>query len=164
MTALEITNIRDFMTKLLLSDTFDRLQTVEASITTYNSFRIDGTVHPEYYEEESSGDIHGTYSLWKDLKPFCLSIIKGKRTPLRFRIVFILGEDDMEELFRQNEMSSLVPDINSLVMTVNYDNLILTCTSGISLRTFSLDKSAGKIWDKYVADFLDHHEIPYEIR
>jgi len=164
MIALEITNIRDFMTKLLLSDTFDHLQTVEVSVTTYNTFHIDGSIHPEYYTDETPEAVTDRYSLWKDIKPFCLSIIKGKRVPLHFRIIFILGTADMETLFRQHDVSSLIPDINSLAMTVNYDSLILSCTSGISLRTFSLDKTAEKLWDQCLTKFFEQHDIPYEIR
>ena len=44
MIALQIQDIKNFMSKLLLSQTFDNFLMVEGSIKTYNTFRIDGTL------------------------------------------------------------------------------------------------------------------------
>ena len=46
MIALQIADTKTFMQKLLLTDTFDRFLMLEATITTFNTFHIDGTLHP----------------------------------------------------------------------------------------------------------------------
>ena len=48
MIALQIADIRVFMKKLLLSETFDRFLLLEGSITTFNTFEIDGTFQKAY--------------------------------------------------------------------------------------------------------------------
>ena len=52
MVALQIQDIKYFMNKLLLSQTFDNFQLVEGSITTYNTFRIEGRVHKDFFTNE----------------------------------------------------------------------------------------------------------------
>ena len=52
MIALQIQDIKNFMSKLLLSQTFDHFLLVEGSITTFNTFRIEGRVHKDFFSEE----------------------------------------------------------------------------------------------------------------
>ena len=40
MLALKITDVKDFMNKLLIGEVFDRFSLVEASVTTFNTFTI----------------------------------------------------------------------------------------------------------------------------
>ena len=42
MRAFQIQDVKSFMSHLLLSNTFDRFLLTEASITTFNTFFIDG--------------------------------------------------------------------------------------------------------------------------
>ena len=91
MIALQIQDIKSFMSKLLLSQTFDQFLLVEGSITTYNTFRIEGRLHKDFFteeEREEKGMASRDFSLWKDVKPFCLELIKGKKTPLGFKFTF----------------------------------------------------------------------------
>ena len=47
MRAFQIQDVKSFMSHLLLSNTFDRFLLTEASITTFNTFFIDGHLHKE---------------------------------------------------------------------------------------------------------------------
>ena len=49
MIALQIADIKTFMKKLLLSESFDRFLLLEGSITTFNTFHIDGTLQKAYF-------------------------------------------------------------------------------------------------------------------
>lgn len=42
MLALKINDVKSFMNQLLIGDTFDSFSLVEASITTFSNFTIDG--------------------------------------------------------------------------------------------------------------------------
>ncbi|MBQ9061448.1 MAG: hypothetical protein IJ121_01275 [Eubacterium sp.] len=53
MIAFEIDQVKLFMSRLLLSDAFDHFLVPEVSITTYATFRIDGTLHPAFYGDIS---------------------------------------------------------------------------------------------------------------
>ena len=56
MLALQITNIKDFMSKLFLKDTFDSFYLVKSAITTANTFSIDGRIKKEYFTKEENED------------------------------------------------------------------------------------------------------------
>ena len=45
MIALQIVDLKDFMSKLLIGSTFDSFWLCEASVTTFATFTIDGTLH-----------------------------------------------------------------------------------------------------------------------
>ena len=47
MIALKITNLKKFMSQLLIGECFDSFWLSEASITTGNTYIIEGTLHPE---------------------------------------------------------------------------------------------------------------------
>ena len=42
MIAFSLTNTKEFMSHLLLADTFDHFSFIEGEIVTFNTFRIDG--------------------------------------------------------------------------------------------------------------------------
>ena len=52
MISLHILNVKDFMSQLLLHDTFDRFYLTEASITTFGTFLIDGHLQKGYFSSE----------------------------------------------------------------------------------------------------------------
>ena len=97
MIALQIKHVRDFMNKLLLQDTFDRFLVSEASVTTFATFAIDGQLHPEFYDPETpeGQKAKGRRQVtWQEIRPFCYSVIRGRRTPLAFKFVFQLPESE----------------------------------------------------------------------
>ena len=56
MIALRLTSIKDFMSHLLLSETFDSFQFIEGEIVTFNTFTIDECVEGDdfsFYELEA---------------------------------------------------------------------------------------------------------------
>lgn len=46
MIALNVQDVKDFMARLLISEEFDSFWLCEASITTFSTFQIDGTLLP----------------------------------------------------------------------------------------------------------------------
>ena len=89
MVALKIEEQKAFTAGLFIGEIFDKFLVREAEIVTYNQFTIDGKVRQGYFsEEELEENRIEEYSSWKTLKPVCYSLIKGKRLPESFRIVF----------------------------------------------------------------------------
>ena len=164
MRAFQIQDVKSFMSHLLLSHTFDRFLVPEASITTFNTFLIDGHIQKDYYsfdeadKEERDAQI---YSRWEQLRPFCLSLIKGKKTPLGMKIVFQLSPENLEKILRSNHLSLSANDINGLFLNLKYDGKQLLATTGTSLGIFTMDKTLEQIWDGLVASFLKKHQIPF---
>ena len=165
MVALQIQDIKNFMSRLLLSQTFDSFLLVEGTITTYNTFRIDGRVHKDFFTEEEleEKDLHHReFSLWKEVKPFCLELIKGKKTPLGFRFTFQLSRANTEKLLASSGITSILPEnVSGLLLNVRYDNGALNIITATNLTLFTLDKSLEHAWDDMVKRFLKQQEIRF---
>ena len=89
MISFQIQDIKDFMNKLLLSQTFDAFLVVQGSVVTYNTFHIDGHLHPDFYTKEEQEELRLSerrFSRWQELRPFCFELIKGKRNSSRFSV------------------------------------------------------------------------------
>lgn len=165
MTSFQILDIKGFMSRLLLKDTFDHFLTVEADITTFASFSIDGRLKKDYFtqeELEASGGSQTPFAFWSQVRPFCLDLIKGKRTPLGFKIVFALSPSNTEKLLSQSAASLNLSDVEGLFLNLRYDGQRLSCITGTSLNLFTLDKSLERTWDEMVEKFFKKIEIPFE--
>ncbi len=164
MISLRILDIKGFMAQLLLRDTFDRFYLTEASITTFGMFLIDGRLQKDYYtSEELENEAYAQpYSYWKQMRPFCLELIKGKKTPLRFKIVFQLSAANTQKLLSQLGASLSPSDINGLFLNLHFENQTLTCVTGTSLKLFTMDKSLEHAWDDMVRKFFRAKKIPAE--
>lgn len=106
MLALTISDVKDFMNKLLIGEVFDNFSLVEASVTTFNTFTIDGHLQQDFFDTDTVEEYKKEaveYSLWRDVKPYCFSIIRGKRTPLNFKIVFQLSPFQAQNLLKNLE-------------------------------------------------------------
>ena len=165
MVALQIQDIKIFMNKLLLSQTFDNFLLVEGSITTYNTFRIEGRVHKDFFsveEIEEKGLENREFSLWKEVKPFCLELIKGKKTPLGFKFTFQLSKENTAKLLASSGITSIQPEnISGLLLNIRYDNGALNVVTATNLSLFTLDKSLEHAWDDMVKRFLKQQEISF---
>lgn len=162
MIALKVQDVKDFMARLLISDEFDKFWLCEASITTFSTFQIDGTLHTDFFDTEEAEAIASakrTHCLWEEVKPYCFSIIKGKKTPLSFKIVFQLSRQAMKQLLLKNSSSWKEDDIYGLYLNLQYDGTSLVCTTGTSIKTFSMDKSLDFIWDECITAFFKKHQI-----
>ena len=155
MIALNVQDVKDFMARLLISEEFDSFWLCEASITTFSTFQIDGTLRPEFFDTEEAE----AHCLWQEVKPYCFSIIKGKKTPLSFKIVFQLSRQASEQLLLKNASSWSINDIYGLYLNLQYDGTSLICTTGTSMKLFSMDKSLDLIWDEAVITFFKKHQI-----
>ncbi len=156
MISLQITELKTFMNHLFLKETFDAFALTEASFLTFCSFHIDGQFQKEYYspeELEIQQMSQLPYAFWRQVRPFCLELIKGKHTPLEFRIILRLSKADTQKLLSSANLSLRADDIDGLFLNLHYKGT-LTCTTGTSLRFFTLDKTLDHVWDDAVKKFL----------
>ena len=143
MLALRILDLKDFTGKLFIGDVFNHFYFVEASFTTFLTHTLGGKLRNDFYHNERSP--HRMFCFWKEVKPQCYSIIKGKHTPLRFKIVFQLSRENVEKLLSQSGLSYTPDDIFGLYLNCQFDGEHLICTTGTSLRTFTLHKSLDRV-------------------
>ena len=165
MIALSIIDVKDFMNKLLIGEVFDRFFLVEASVTTFNTFTIDGRLQQDFFDTDTvamhkSNSIE--YSLWRDVKPYCFSVIRGRRTPLNFRIVLQLSHKQTQQILNPSFPDGSVPDCR-FCLNLQYRNDSLLCTTGESYTSFCLDKRPEHLWDEIIRKFLSGQHIAFQV-
>lgn len=164
MIALTISSVKECMAKLLLTDTFDPFEFVEGEITTFARFQLDGYLKKEFFDSDEAEMIgKREYAFWKDMREFCFSLIKGKKTPLGFQFVFGLSKPNIEKLLHRQELPFSPSDVGGLYINLKYDGSRLSCVTGTSMKTFTLDKSLEQEWDQMVQRFFTQKEIGFEI-
>ena len=162
MLALQITNIKEFMKKLLLQSAFDAFLVSEASVITFASFSIDGRLRPEFYPAEEAEALRRegrSQARWEEIRPFCLSLIRGHQLPLSFQVVLQLPPGDVLQLLDENGLADNPEDIYGLFLNIQYRNDVLSLTTGSSLRTFSMDRSLDNAWDRSVRELLAREDL-----
>lgn len=165
MLALQITSMKSFMNHLLVADTFENFLFAEATISTANTYQIDGHINKDFYSAEELSDPNCCpydFTQWKDIKPFVFNLIKGKRTPLFFKIVLHLNPANVGKLLAAGGCSIPAEQIKALVLTIKYDGTHAVLTTGSAFNTFIMSKEPDEIWDKAMVQFLSRKEIPFE--
>ena len=142
MTAFEIKDVKGFMGKLLASDAFDDFLILEAVITKANTFTIDGRLNEEYLSDlENEGESPtGRLQTWGNVRSFCFELIKGKTLPVYMKVVLQKSGEEADHY-----------------LNIVYDRKELRVVTGTSLRTFTLDKSMEREWDKSAEDLLKEY-------
>ena len=151
MIAFSLTNIKDFMSHLLLNETFDHFSFIEGEITTFNTFHIDGFIKKEFFD---SNAVLPEYSYWKNVR---------KRTPLAFQFVFSLAPKNIETLLLQNDLSVQADAVQGLYLNIRYNGETLTCITGTSFKTFTMDKTLEHAWDEMTENFFKKKGIDFEL-
>ncbi len=161
MIALELTDVKECMAKLLLSETFDPFYFIDGEITTFSTFTMDGYLQKDFYEKDMTPE--RDYALWKEVREYCFSLIKGKRTPLNFKFVLGLSDSNIEKLLAGQGLDFKPQDVRGLYLNLKYDGQKLQCITGTSMNLFTMDKSLEQAWDKMIQKFFTQKEIKYEV-
>lgn len=165
MTAFTISDIKQFMNRLLGSPLFDNFLLSEAMIQTGITHQIDGSLQKSFYTEEQLEELgiaDYPFAPFSLVRGNCFDLIKGKNVPLAFRFVFLLSPENMVNTIERSHSNFKTSDISGMFINLNYKNGKLTCTTGISYKTFSLDKSLEQEWDMLVERFFKKNQIDIE--
>lgn len=167
MKAYKIKELKNFMSRLLGSSAFDDFLLAEASITTYNTFFIDGHINKEFF----TGDLNHEgalppheFSAWQDMRSLCFDLIKGKRTPVSFKFVLHLKPELADTLLKEKESAVSLSDLKAFVLNIKYDGSELNCITATAFHTFIPDKTPDQIWDAYMVKFFDQNSINYDLK
>lgn len=165
MLAIQIKDIKTFMSKLLSADTFDSFLLEEAQIHTFNTFTIDGHQNREFYTREELEDpeiFPYEYSCWKDIKSICFQLIKGKKVPSFMKIILHKKTEEAYTLLEEAGSLEFADTLKAFVLTIKFDSNGLLLTTGTSFSTFIMDKTPDLLWDNAFRKFLDAQGIAFE--
>lgn len=165
MKVFQIKNVKDFMSKLLLTDLFDHFLLSEATICGKVTYVIDGRLTKDFWtaeELDTEGLSDSVYAPFSLLRSNCYDLIKGKKTPSSFRFVFLLSPKNLASTLARSNSGFPPENLSAAFLNIKYADGQLACTTGISYKTFSLDRSFEQYWDTLVAKFLSGHGIDFE--
>ena len=165
MIAVQIKDVKTFMSKLLSGDAFDSFLLEEAQIHTFNTFSIDGHRNREFYTREELEDpqiFPYEYSQWQEMKSICFQLIKGKKVPTFMKIILHKKPEEAYTLLEEGDAGALTDLLKALVITIKYDVNGLLLTTGTSFSTFLMDKTVDLLWDSAFRKFLTDKGIEFE--
>jgi hypothetical protein len=167
MIALEIKGTKNMMNSLLASEQFDSFLVEEVVVTTFNTFHIDGHLVKEFYSSEELEALGissqpAAFSRWKEIRPVCFQLIRGKKTPVSFKVVLHAAPQLVEKIAANPECGVAANLIRSLALNIRYDNGRVTCVTGCGFTTFIMDKSVEGLWDTCVRGLLSGFGIDFE--
>lgn len=165
MIALHLPEVRVFMNKLLCTEIFDNFLLQEAGIQGGISYHIEGALHTDFYSEDELEQEHLTglsFIPYGKVRTQCFDLIKGKRTPSFFKFVLLLSPANLENTLQRTGSTLTTSDVTAAFINLKFQNNKLLLTTGISYRTFTIDKSLDREWDALIKKFLKNHEIIFE--
>lgn len=163
MIALQVADVKDFMNKLFLGEVFDNFLLSELEVVHAATVQITGKRNKDWYGTEEWESLRErSYVTWREMRPLAFQIIKGNRTPLSMKGVFLLSEENTARVLERDRLPFKPEEVGGLFLNLRYDGKELKLVTGISLKSFSMDKSLEQQWDKDMRVFLKHHEVAVE--
>lgn len=151
MVSYQIEDVRSFMNHLLRQSTFDGWEVREVKLHTMIRYQITGDLNQSFFTEEELQDMDRSYCLWEDLKNTIFSLIKGHKQPTLMQITLA---------FPKAQVTEVPTDaVESFLLNIHFEDNALTLITAVSMRSFTMDRSAEQYWDRYIGTFLEKNEI-----
>lgn len=164
MIALQIDDVKRFMLQLFSKETFDSFWLYKATIKMGVSYVVDGFLNLDFYDTNEKEDLKGrTYALWKEQKQIVFTMIRGHKTPENMQIILMLSKENTEKVILQNNLPIDPEDIRGLFFNIYFKSGQLNCTTGISLKNFTLEKHLDIVWDEMIQKYLKQQQIGVQI-
>ncbi len=161
MICLKVTDIKKFMAKLLLQETFDSFLLEEAGVLTFAMVRIQGRRNEQWYD--SDREELTEYISWGEIRPFVFQYIRGDRTPAVMKISLKAGEGQagwmLGDMGVIQEYQQHRP---ALLLHIRYEGRELALVTGTAFSEFVMDRGLERAWDEAVMKWLQGQSIPYE--
>lgn len=163
MIGLAILDVKKFMAGILTGSMFDKFYLRDGEIQTFTEFHLGGYLNRPYFDSEEWEALGGRkLCLWAEVKLFAFQLIKGHKLPVRFKLVFQLSDENTRWLLDKYHLSASMENIGGLFMNITYEHQKLVCTSGVSYKTFMLDKTLEQCWDETVCRYFKQNHIAVE--
>lgn len=162
MISLNVSEVKIFMAKLLMNDTFDSFLLHELELATFTTFTINGFNEAFFTKEELEERGENKAVQWSDVRQTVFTMIKGNKTPLSLKIVFKLPLSRCAELVQNSGGKLRMEEIGGLYLNVKFEKGELHIITGAAIKTFTLDKTLEQEWDNEVRNILKASGIAFE--
>lgn len=144
MQSIEILDIKLFMQHLFQSSLLDSYEFISADICTDITYQLEGRIHKDFFtpsERESLSLEVSSYLLWETMKERVFTLIKGKKTPLRMKIVLGLTQNKIQSFLSATHANLTSSDIDGMYLNILFQEGKLTIVCGVSYKIFTLEKA-----------------------
>ncbi|NLL69897.1 MAG: hypothetical protein GX238_02055 [Epulopiscium sp.] len=158
MIALTILDLRLFMQELLKGSIFHPFEVRNVEIQTFTTFQISGQLHKDFFLIEEQELLQRNYALWKEIQPFVFQMVKGSRLPKKLKLVLSFPKEEWHNVLPLEQQKQT----SALFLNLLYEHPKMTCTTGVALPSFTLDKTVEHLWDEFIQSFLQQHQLGVE--
>lgn len=137
---IEPSQIKLFMNKLLIENSFDDFELRECTIATKATFSIDGKFNKDWDENENK-----VFCNWSEIRPLAFEIIKGKQKPLYMKYVFAYSDE---------KALTFHPNAKACFVNIIFKNDVVTVSTGTAQIEFSMNHDLDEVWDSFVSEFF----------
>ena len=164
MIALKITGLGSFMSGLFSGNTFDSFLLAEGTLQMAVNWQIDGRLNRDFFEKDvwDPAQRPYDYAAWSEVRPSLRELIRGKKAPVSFQFVLHLKPELMKSMLEKEGDQELLSCVGAFVVTIRYKDGQASLLSGISMKSFTMNKNADILWDKAIRRFLEAKEIAFE--
>lgn len=160
MRAFEITEVKAFMSALLVGSVFDNFALSELKMNNAGGFVIDGHRNRDFYDEEEFESLpEKEFLLWSEVKNIVYDMVKGNKQPVAMQIAFRLNSVNTGKTINNSGITVPLEQVGGIFLNIRYDRTALTVTSGTALKTFSMDRSLENTWDEFAERFLKKNQL-----
>ena len=149
MVALRMEDLKGFTAGLFMGELFDGWLVREAEIVTFNRFTIDGRIRQGYYSD------------WELEQNRIEDLSSGKKLPESFYITLQLPPAQTEDFLKKANLEFTADQVAGLYLNIRYENGVLSCITGTSLKIFTLDKRLEYEWDETVRQYFKKKQVPF---
>lgn len=149
MEAYTISNKKLFMNKLLKAELFDNFEVREVILHSALKCIIDGKRNTDFYTTEELATLSNFLS-WQEIRSSCYHLMIGSKSPTYFKIILSTSATKTE---------SISSEVDTCFLNITFKDNQIVCSTGVSYKTFTLDKTPEKIWDEKIKNFLFKYEF-----
>lgn len=160
MISIEISNLKEFMNKLLKQDVFNKFEVHTIELLLNYQVTIDGLINMDSFDEVEALKLQSQkYITWAEIKDNVFAFIKGNKSPTTLKIIFLLSKENSTSLIEKSNSTIKEDDISGFILNIIYDKNVLKIITATNYKNFTLDKSAEKFFDESIIKFLNKNNI-----
>ncbi len=166
MISIQVIEIKNFMVKLLVRDTFDDLLMQQARVLTASELVLQGKRRRSWYDTEEWQRMETAsdpdWMTWGEMRETVFAYIRGKKPPQRMWIDLLAARGQGEKMITDSgfvcEEGSSCP---SLHLQVRYERGELMLVTAVSTPGFTLDRRAEHAWDEACCRYLKQKGVVF---
>ncbi|MBE5906032.1 MAG: hypothetical protein E7277_04440 [Lachnospiraceae bacterium] len=161
MIALQFTEVKPFMNKLLREEMFDHFLLSEATIVNGVTYSIDGHI-AKNTRDEYPDEFPDALTPYGKVRPILFEMVKGNRTPSYMKFIFCLSSENVKRTIASIESNCDPDTVSGMYINATFQGEFILVTTGVSYSVFVKDRALEQEWDRFVKLFFTKNQLYFE--